>query len=112
MEEEEEEEQAVVVDRDLFRRVLYAFYQVHNPARIADTPEAQGNFDALVDIYHVNVKALNERLRPQYGAELQPAELGLDRHWKPDSASTTGGPFSAGFGANPARYRHPLEPPS
>lgn len=109
--EDEAEEQAVVVDRDLFRRVLYAFYQVHNPARIADTTEAQGNFEALVDIYHVNVRALNQRLLPQYGAELQSSEFGLDRNWKPDSTST-GGPFSAGFGANPARYRHPLEPPS
>ncbi len=113
MDDEEQQEQPTVrVDPEKFRQVLRAFYQVHNPARIADTPEAQSNFDTLISYYTSDVLALNQRLLPQYGAELQPSDFGMDRNWKPISDFSAGGPFSAGFGSGAARYRHPLEPPS
>jgi hypothetical protein len=49
MDDEEQQEQPTVrVDPEKFRQVLRAFYQVHNPARIADTPEAQSNSDTLI----------------------------------------------------------------
>ncbi len=62
MDDEEQQEQPTVrVDPEKFRQVLRAFYQVHNPARIADTPEAQSNFDTLISYYTSDVLALNAR---------------------------------------------------
>jgi hypothetical protein len=96
----------VSVDKDVLARVLRAFYVVYNPARIDDNPAAVSNFDALVNYYHNDVQALQDRLRDQYGAVMSPQDLRIGAYAEMSAN------FDSGFGANGESFRHPLEPPS